>query len=79
MNYDELLVELDRLRSLIVQRFPDEQSYALNIMLDELRGLLEKRFSQAEETKSEADNTATNLAIEEVLNQIEDLVEAMEL
>lgn len=73
------MAELDHLRALIVQRFPGEQNYALNIMLDELHALLAKRFSQKEEAKSKADNTVTKLAIEELLNRIEDLVEALEL
>jgi len=78
--FSNAMAEFDRLRGLIHQRFPGEQSYALNVMMKELHGLLVKRFPEAEDKKiSQEDTLAFNQAVEEVLNQIEDLVEALEL
>ena len=74
------MAEFDLLRSLIHQRFPGEQSFALNIMMEELHGLLKKRFPEEEDKKILPEDTLVfNQAIEEILNQIEDLVEALEL
>ena len=74
------MAEFDRLQALIHQRFPGEQSFALDVMMEELHCLLKKRFPEDENKKNSPENTlAFNQAIEEILNQIEDLVEALEL
>jgi hypothetical protein len=49
-------------------------------MMDELQELLLRRFPETEDAQvSEDDKAALNLAIEELLNGVEDLVEALEL
>jgi hypothetical protein len=69
-----------RLHGLINQRFPGEKAEPLNVMLEELQELLLKRFPQAvDEEVSQKEKEALNLAIQEMLNDFEDLVEAMEL
>jgi len=118
-----ITAEFDRLKRLILQRFPGKQGEALDIMLDSLHKLLTVRFPQTEEgpvseetavseneaipedvavsenvaipenlaipedesvseeeaVSSEHDMTVINQSIEELMNQIEDLVEALEL
>ena len=70
----------NRLHGRIHQKFPGIQGEALNVMLDELQDLLLKRFPQTGDTEiSEEDKEALNLAIQELLNDVEDLVEALEL
>lgn len=69
-----------RLQSLIQERYPGEQGAALNVMMGELQELLGKRFPQSEETEVSEDEKATlNSSIEEILNTVEDLLEALEL
>ena len=70
----------NRLHSRINQRFPGKQGEALNVMLEELQELLVKRFPQTGDAEvSEQDKEALNFAIQELLNDVEDLVEALEL
>ena len=70
----------NRLQSLINQRFPGEQGEALNMMLEELQELLLKRFPHTKDVEvSEDEKAALNLAIQEILNDVEDVVEALEL
>ena len=62
------------------QRFPGEQGEALHAMMNELEEMLLRRFPQKGGAEvSENDQAALNLAIEELLNEIEDLAEALEL
>ena len=69
-----------RLHGLINQRFPGEKAEPLNVMLEELQELLLKRFPQTGDAEvSEEEKAALNLAIQELLNDVEDLVEALEL
>ena len=69
-----------RLHGLINQRFPGEKAEPLNVMLEELQELLLKRFPQAGDVEvSEEEKAALNIAIQELLNDVEDLVEALEL
>ena len=69
-----------RLHDLINQRFPGEKAEPLNLMLEELQELLLKRFPQAGDVEvSEEEKAALNIAIQELLNDVEDLVEALEL
>ena len=69
-----------RLHGLINQRFPGEKAEPLNVMLEELQEALLKRFPQTGDAEvSEEEKAALNLAIQELLNDIEDLVEALEL
>jgi hypothetical protein len=69
-----------RLHGLINQRFPGKKAAPLNLMLEELQEVLRKRFPQTGEVElSEEEKAALNLAIQELLNDVEDLVEAMEL
>jgi len=69
-----------RLHGLINQRFPGEKAKPLNLMLEELREVLLKRFPETGEVElSEEEKAALNTTIQELLNDVEDLVEAMEL
>ena len=69
-----------RLHGLVNQRFPGEKAEPLNVMLEELQELLLKRFPQTvDEEVSQKEKEALNLAIQEVLNNVEDLIEALEL
>ena len=69
-----------RLHGLLNQRFSGEKAETLNVMLEELQEELLKRFPQTGEVEiSEEEKAALNLAIQELLNDIEDLVEALEL
>jgi hypothetical protein len=50
------------------------------MMLGELQDLLLKRFPQTSDAEvSEEEKAALNLAIQELLNNVEDLVEALDL
>jgi hypothetical protein len=69
-----------RLQRRVHQRFPGEQGEALHAMMNELEEMLLRRFPQKGDAEvSENDQAALNLAIEKLLNEIEDLVEALEL
>ena len=69
-----------RLHGLINQRFPGKKAEPLNVMLEELQELLLKRFPQTGDVEiSEEEKAALNIAIQELLNDVEDLVEALEL
>jgi hypothetical protein len=69
-----------RLHGLVNQRFPGEKGEPLNVMLEELQLLLLKRFPQTGDVEvSEEEKEALNTAIQELLNDVEDLVEALEL
>ena len=74
------MVVSHRLHGLIKQRFPGEKAEPLNVMLEELQELLLKRFPQTGDVEvSEEEKAALNIAIQELLNDVEDLVEALEL
>jgi hypothetical protein len=67
----------NRLKSLIQQRFETQHREALNAQLDELQDLLLKRFSPAGDAEVlQEERAAIDPAIHEVLNDIEDLLEA---
>ena len=69
-----------RLHGLVNQRFPGEKAEPLNVMLEELQELLLKRFPSTGDVEvSEEEKAALNIAIQELLNDVEDLVEALEL
>jgi hypothetical protein len=69
-----------RLYGLIKQRFPGEKAEPLNVMLEELQELLLKRFPQTGDVEvSEEEKADLNSAIQQLLNDVEDLVEALEL
>jgi hypothetical protein len=69
-----------RLHGLINQRFPGKKAEPLNLMLEELQELLLKRFPQTGDAEiSEEEKAALNSAIQQLLNDVEDLVEALEL
>jgi len=71
---------LHRLHGLIKQRFPGKKAEPLNVMLEELQELLLKRFPQTGDAEvSEEEKAALNSAIQQLLNDVEDLVEAFEL
>ena len=68
----------NRLKTLIHERFQGERGKALNVMMEELQDLLHKRFPPEAEVSEEV-KTMFNRSIEELLNAVEDLIEALEL
>jgi hypothetical protein len=75
---ENVMAVYNRLQTLIHERFKGEQGEALNVMMEELEDLLQKRFPPEAEV-SEEDKAILNPSIEELLNGVEDLIEALEL
>ena len=78
---EKVRYEFKRLQKLAGQRFHGEKREALNIMLSALNDLLVVRFPEpgsgnAAGEVSKPDNDALNPAIEELLDQIEDVIDA---
>jgi hypothetical protein len=74
------LAVFQRLRGRIQERFPGEQGEPLAVLLNEVEEKLLRRFPQTDDTVvSEEEKSALNQAIETLLNDIEDLAEALEL
>jgi hypothetical protein len=76
--------EFKRLQELAHQRFHGEKREALNIMMSELNELLIMRFPEpgsgnALSGVSKQDDDALNPAIEELLDQIEEVIDALGL
>ena len=79
-DHQNVMSVFDRLSVMINRRFSSEQGEALNLMMEELKDLLLRRFPKTKDTDSvENDPAVLDAAIGEALNQIEDLVEAFEL
>ena len=71
---------LHHLQGLIKGRFSGDDAAVLNLLLEELHALLINVFPAAEDNQIPADNQAEMIpAIHDVLNRIEDLVEAFEM
>lgn len=69
-----------RLQNLVNERFRGDDVTALNFLLQELHELIVRKFSEAEkEPSAQKENNDTGPAIYEVLDRIEDLVEAFEI
>ena len=66
-----------QLKRLIEERFQGDDVVALNLLLEGLETHLVQRFPETGEAPE--DQEALDLAINETLNQIEDLVEAFQL
>ena len=66
-----------QLKRLIEERFQGDDTVALNLLLEELEAHLVPRFPETGEAP--VDQKALDSAINEILNQIEDLAEAFEL
>ena len=74
------LAVFQRLRGRIQERFPGEQGEPLAVLLNEVEEKLLTRFPQTDDTEtSEEDKAALNKEIGILLNEIEDLAEALEL
>lgn len=74
------LAVFQRLRGRIEERFPGKRGEPLAVLLNEVEEKLLRRFPQKEDAKvSEEDKAALNKEIGMLLNQIEDLAEALEL
>lgn len=74
------LTVFKRLRGRIEERFPGKQGEPLAVLLNEVEEKLLRRFPQKEDAEvSEEDKAALNKEIGILLNQIEDLAEALEL
>ena len=69
-----------RLQNLINNRFQGDDVAALNLLLQELHELIVRKFPEAEkELSAQEEKKDMSPAIHEVLNLIEDLVEAFEI
>lgn len=69
-----------RLRGRIQERFPGKQGEPLAVLLNEVEEKLLRRFPQRDDSETSAeDKTALNKEIGMLLNEIEDLAEALEL
>jgi hypothetical protein len=69
-----------RLQVLIKERFSGDDAVALNLLLEELHALLIPLFPTVEKSQIPAENQAEMTPfIHEVMNRIEDLVEAFEI
>ena len=74
------LAVFQRLRGRIQERFPGEQGEPLAVLLNEVEEKLLRRFPQTDDMEtSEEDKAALNKEIGILLNEIEDLAEALEL
>jgi hypothetical protein len=74
------LAVFKRLRGRIQKRFPGQQGEPLAALLNEVEEKLLRRFPQTDDTAaSEEDKAALNKEIGMLLNEIEDLAEALEL
>jgi hypothetical protein len=70
----------EQLQTLVKRRFSGDDAEALNLLLEELQTLLVAAFPPVEKGSTPAENQEENLpAIHEVLNRLEDLVDAFEL
>ena len=77
---EDAMAVFRRLQSRIQERFPGEQGQPLALSMNELEELLLRRFPQTEEVDvTDDDRAALNQEIEMLLNDIEDLAEALEL
>ena len=77
---EDAMAVFRRLQSRIQKRFPGEQGQPLALLMNELEELLLRRFPQTEEVDvTDDDRAALNQEIEMLLNDIEDLAEALEL
>ena len=71
---------LSQLKNTINRRFSRKVPPAVQLMLEALQGLIEKRFPSPPASMLETDEkNALNSAIHDLLYQIEDLVEAFEI
>ena len=74
------LVVFQRLRDRIQERFPGEQGEPLAVLLNEVEEKLLRRFPQTDDMEtSEEEKAALHKEIGTLLNEIEDLAEALEL
>lgn len=70
----------ERMQCLVKERFAGNDAAALNLFLEELRELLTRMFLDAEKgANAQEEKNDMSPAIHEVLNRIEDLVEAFEI
>lgn len=77
---EDAMAVFRRLQSRIQERFPGEQGQPLAQLMTELEELLLRRFPQTEDVQvTDEDKASLDPAIEALLNEIEDLAEALEL
>jgi hypothetical protein len=69
-----------RLQALIRDRFSGDDAVALNLLLEELQVLLDPVFPEAGKSQTPATDQAKMIPqLHEILNRIEDIVEAFEI
>jgi len=75
-----VMLEFEDLARIVKGRFADGSLDAMNGLLNELREMLLQRFpAENKDGALISDSAEMNTAINEILNQIEDLAEAFEL
>ena len=70
---------LEGVSVLVEQRFSGDDAMVLNLLLGDLKGLLTQKFSAAETVNSIDENGAVDVQIEQLINQVEDLIDAFEI
>lgn len=70
--------EFELLKELLNEKYPGEKGEGLQILLQELDQALLLRFPGTENISGQ-DKTGLNQAINEILNQVEDLMEAIDI
>lgn len=74
----EPMAVFQRLAELVDGRFPEDVREPLTLLMAELEALLRQRFVESGDAK-DADAEPLNRAIETLINQIEDLIDALNL
>lgn len=70
----------EHLRNLIQAKFSGDDAAALNLLLDDVHATLIRMFPKAGESMNQAESQADMIpAVYDILNRIEDLVEAFEI
>jgi hypothetical protein len=70
----------EHLRNLVRAKFSGDDAAALNLLLDDVHTMLIRMFPKAGESLNQAESQADMIpAVYDILNRIEDLVEAFEI
>jgi len=70
--------DFEFLKKLLDKKYPNEAEQGLQILIQELEQALLLRFPENDKVNDQ-DKTGLNQAINEILNQIEDLMEAIDI
>ncbi|OPY12638.1 MAG: hypothetical protein A4E66_01075 [Syntrophus sp. PtaB.Bin001] len=70
---------VEEVHTVVKRRFFGDEAEALHLLLEELQALLSAAFPTAERSSTPEDQEENLSAIHEVLNRLEDLVDAFEM